>query len=108
MGRSESDNELEIVSKHDVVKRRLNKTPFTAIIGKMKTESEATTKAFIDSLFKNKQRKIVITRLVISVKDSYSQSKIAVPVRGNECTHLQPFDAKSFLLRPKKYQKCTF
>merc|ERR1712048_1290665 len=71
-------------------------------------ESEETTKAFISSLFKNKKKRIAITRLIISVKDSYSQCKIAVPVRGKECNHLQPFDAKSFLIRPKKYQKCSF
>eukprot|EP01084_Bolivina_argentea_P042741 78791_1 len=45
--------------------------------------------------------------MVISIIDSYSQCKIIVAVRGKKCNHLQPFDAKCFLLRPKKYQKCT-
>merc|ERR1712032_500467 len=93
------DDEVMIVNKSDVI-------DFDALVSTLATESEQSTLNSIRSQF-GKRRLLQMTKLVISVKDSYSQCRIAVPVRGRACPHLQPFDARSFLLRPKKYQKCT-
>ena len=76
------------------------------VITRLAVESKATTKKFIRMQFANR-RGIAVTKMVVSVIDSYSQKRIAVPVRGRACPHLQPFDAKSFLSRPEQYQKCT-
>ena len=103
----DDDADVVVLDKREVTKRRLNKIPFTTIIDQMQTESEECTKSFINSLFLGKKRVVSLNKMVISLKDSYSQCKIAVPVKGKFCSHLQPFDAKSFLIRPKKYQKCT-
>merc|ERR1712228_1165290 len=71
--RIEFEDDVVIVDKREVTKRRLNKIPFTTIIDKMQSETEQATKSFIESLFKGKKKKIAIMRMVISIKDSYSQ-----------------------------------
>ena len=108
----DDDDDVVIVSKGEITQKRINKIPFNQIISRLRVDTEENTKKYIEKCFagktkKKRKNKLAVTKMVVSVKDSYSQCKIAVPVRGEHCTHLQPFDAKSFLMRPKKYQKCT-
>ena len=100
------DDDVVMVPKGEVVQRRIERIPFDDIVRGLAVDSEESTRRWIAREF-SKRRKIAVTKMVISVKDSYSQCRIAVPVRGRQCPHLQPFDARSFLLRPAKYQKCT-
>merc|ERR1719499_474700 len=71
-------------------------------------ETLESTKQRIASHFsRNRRRSVCLEKLIISLIDSYSQCRITVPVRGTQCQHLQPFDLKGFLMRPRKYRKCT-
>ena len=83
-----------------------NRVNWNNVITRLAVESKATTEHWIQMQFGRRQG-ISVTKMVVSTIDSYSQKRIEVPVRGRACPHLQPFDAKSFLSRPSKYQKCT-
>ena len=72
-------------------------------IARLAVESKAATKQWMQRFAIGNRG---VTKTVVSVIDSYSQNKIAVPVRGRHCLHLQPFDAMSYLKRPYQYRTC--
>ena len=70
-------------------------------------ESKATTKKWIQRQFAKGGIFQKHGNKVVSVIDSYSQKRIADAVVGRHCSHLQPFDASSFLNRSYDInQKC--
>eukprot|EP01084_Bolivina_argentea_P042742 78794_1 len=108
----DDDDDVIFIEKNEIKKKNSkNNISYDKIINDLEIENEEITKKYILAQFgkgrNNKKRQLAITKMVISIIDSYSQCKIIVAVRGKKCNHLQPFDAKCFLLRPKKYQKCT-
>eukprot|EP01084_Bolivina_argentea_P140920 247667_1 len=79
---TQQDDDVMVLDKYQVTQRRLkhlNGTVFDTIIKEMRCEKEETTKACIVKQFAGSKRRIAITKMVISIKDSYSQTKIIVP-----------------------------
>ena len=87
-----------------------NRVQPTNFLKGMAVEPKATTMQWTQIQY-DKQRKNggaydpSVPKMLISVIGR-NQQRIEVPVRGRDCSHLQPFDAMTFLSRPAQYQRC--